>query len=280
MRYFTISKWTALIYGIVLCTGIATAAVFLSSFFPLGSVVTAIIAGILVGNFLKPGNIFDRGISFCEKHILSLAIVFMGVRLDFQILKDLGLKSILLVITAMVFTISVSLLLSKIFRFNRKIPLLLGIGSAVCGSSAIAATKQIIGADEKSVGLSVAIVNFLGTLGIFFVPLIAKIVMNFSDINSGIMIGNTLQAVGQVVAAGFSISDKTGQIATIIKMTRILMLLPLVLILFCIFSDKKASRDSNARKPGIPLFVTGFIFMMQIIFTGIIILLFYPGGSI
>ncbi len=99
-------------------------------------------------------------------------------------------------------------------------------------------TEKIIGAEEEDVGLSVAIVNFLGTIGVFLLPLIAKFILHLSDINAGILIGNTLQAVGQVVASGFSINVSSGQVATIVKMTRVLMLLPITLILAFMFFKK------------------------------------------
>lgn len=259
-------KKLSYIYGIVLCISVGSIAVFLSSYIPIGAVAISIILGITVGNISKLNKIFDGGISFSEKKLLSLAIALMGVNLDFLILKDIGLKSIILVISALIVTISSSIILGKLFKFDKKFALLLGIGNGVCGSSAIAATEQIIGANEEEVGLSIAIVNFLGTIGIFLIPFIAKFILHFSDINSGLMVGNTLQAVGQVVAAGFSISDSAGQIATIIKMTRILMLLPLVFILIFIFSNKNKykykykNRNGNdkVKKPMVPLFIIGF----------------------
>jgi len=247
-------------YGVGLCALIAGMALFLSSLLPIGAIALAIILGAIVGNSTKLHKLFTPGISFSEKQILSLAIALMGVRLNFQILKGLGFKTVLLVISALTFTILVSLLLSRILKFNTKFALLLGIGNGVCGSSAIAATEQIIGADEESVGLSVAIVNFLGTIGIFLVPFIAKRILHLSDIHSGILAGNTLQAVGQVVAAGFSISDNAGQIATLIKMTRILMLFPLVFILLYLFSGRSQPRGPKTKKPVVPLFIIGFVF--------------------
>ena len=246
-------------YGIALCIAVGSIAVFSSSYIPIGAVAISIILGIAIGNISKLNKIFDRGISFSEKKLLSLAIALMGVNLDFMILKDIGYKSIILVISALFVTISSSIILGKIFKFDKKFALLLGIGNGVCGSSAIAATEQIIGANEEEVGLSIAIVNFMGTIGIFLIPFIAKFILHFSDINSGLLVGNTLQAVGQVVAAGFSISDSAGQIATIVKMTRILMLLPLVFTLIFVFLDKSKSGNDQVKKPMIPMFIIGFV---------------------
>jgi uncharacterized integral membrane protein (TIGR00698 family) len=247
-------------YGLGLCVLIGSIAVILAPHIPIGAVAIAIILGMLVNNLFKPGNIFKSGINLSEKHILAIAIALMGVNLNFLILRELSYKTIFLIMAAIAITILSSLIAAKILKFSEKFALLLGIGSGVCGSSAIAATEQIIGAKEEEVGLSIAIVNFLGTLGIFLLPIIGSTLLKFSDINSGILIGNTLQAVGQVTAAGFSISEVTGQTATIVKMGRILMLTPIML--FFIFSNRisgSPSQNTDTKTRGIPIFIVGFI---------------------
>jgi uncharacterized integral membrane protein (TIGR00698 family) len=243
--------------GFILCLGIGLLAVLLAHRVPIGGVTIAILIGILVGNLWKPGPGFGRGISFCEKQLLSLAIALMGVNLNFGILEELGFHSLVLVVLGVGVTIGAAVLLGKLLGFDKKFALLLGIGNGICGSSAIAATEQIIGANEEEVGLSVAIVNGLGTLGIFLLPFLARSLWHFSDLDSGLLVGNTLQAVGQVVAAGFSINETAGQTATIIKMTRILMLFPLVFVLLFAFTTKR--EPENNKKPRIPLFIIAFI---------------------
>lgn len=246
-------------YGVILCLVIGGIALSLSFVIPIGAVALSILLGTVLGNLVTLNKDVQKGVSFSEKHLLSLAIAFMGVNLDFQILIDAGLKSLLLVLLALCITILCGVIIGRIFKLDNKMALLLGIGNGVCGSSAIAATEKIIGANEEQVGLSIAIVNFLGSIGIFLMPLLAKFIFHFSDIKSGILIGNTLQAVGQVVAAGFSISQPTGQIAVIIKMTRILMLLPLVFILIFLFFSRNKPVDKEHMKPQVPIFIIGFV---------------------
>lgn len=248
-------------YGIGLCAAIGFFASLLALYLPIGAVSIAIILGIAIGNIANPAKVFKKGVRFTEKNILSLAIALMGVNLNFFILNELGYKSILIVVFGVIITILFAVVCGKIFGFDKKLVLLLGIGSAVCGSSAIAATEQIINATEEDVGLSITIVNFLGTIGIFLLPLIGTVVLKFTNINSGVLIGNTLQAVGQVVAAGFSVSETAGQTATIVKMARILMLTPLVFILIFIFSKKSIEEvdGEKAKRHNIPLFIIGFI---------------------
>lgn len=230
--------------------------------FKIGGVTLSIIIGILVSNIFTIGDKFSAGIKFSEKKILALAIALMGVKLDFTVVEDLGVKIIVMVASAMVFTILIAHFLGKFFKLENTFALLLGIGNSVCGSSAIAATAPIVKAKEEEIGLSVALVNFLGTLAIFLLPFIARVLFNFSDINAGILIGNTVQAVGQVTAAGFSINEATGEWATVVKMGRILMLTPLVLVLIYGFRGKmKGAVTSKTFSKGFPNFIFGFLLL-------------------
>lgn len=249
-----------MIYGLILTISIAIVSYSLSSFITIGAVAIAIIVGIFLGNIIKFDKKYSKGITYSEKSILAFAIALMGINLDFTILVNLGIKSILLIIFAIVLTIFSSIFIGKLFGLKDKFALLLGIGNAVCGSSAIAATKDIVKAKDEQVGISVAVVNLLGTIGIFLVPTIA-LLLGLNDVDAGILVGNTLQAVGQVVAGGFSISDSSGQSATIVKMGRVLMLTPIILILTIVLKNNIDSTTNNKKTilSNIPMFIVGFI---------------------
>ncbi|MBI9104668.1 MAG: putative sulfate exporter family transporter [Spirochaetales bacterium] len=137
--------------------------------------------------------------------------------------------------------------------------LLISIGNAICGSSVIAAAQSIVKADDEKVGLSIAVINFLGTLGILLPALVIGIPF-LNDVNSGVLIGNTLQAIGQVSAAGFSIGEETGQIATLEKMGRILRIMPVALGL-SLFRKKDGGIKRNGT--GVPWFDLDFDINMR-----------------
>ncbi|MEA3354254.1 MAG: putative sulfate exporter family transporter [Campylobacterota bacterium] len=260
-----------LIHGILLSAAVGAAGVLISNIIPVGSVALAIIIGTIVGNTINLHNKYEMGITYSEKTLLSFAIAFMGINLDFVILSDLGIKSILLIVVALAATLLFALFIAKVLKFDKDFALILGIGNGVCGSAAIAATKDIVGLDKQKAGLAVAIVNFLGTIGIFLLPLIGTFILGLSDIDAGILIGNTLQAVGQVVASGFSMGDSAGQSATIVKMGRVLMLTPIVLILIYYVAKKRTNDDSKDKgKNNIPLFIIGFIFFSILSSLGIL----------
>ena len=247
-------------YGIVLTIALALVAYFLSSFIAIGSVAIAIILGVIVSNTIKIDSKFNQGIAYSEKSILAFAIALMGINLDLNLLNSLRISAIILIVLSMISTIFSAIIIGKILNVDKKCALIMGIGNGVCGASAIAATKDIIKAQDKTVGISVAIVNLLGTIGIFLVPGIA-LLLGLNEIDSGILVGNTLQAVGQVVAGGFAIGDSAGQSATIVKMARVLMLSPLILILIFVFKDNitQNKNDSKSILKNIPMFIIGFI---------------------
>ena len=236
----------------------------------------AIILGMIVGNLLyntfhDQDSPYKSGVRFAEKDLLMFAIALMGINLNFTMLAKLGFQTLLLIIAAMAFTIVSGIFLGKHFGLNPKLSLMLGIGNAVCGSSAIAATSGVVKVKNSDIAISIALVNLMGTIGIFLVPFLARI-LGFDDIQGGILTGNTLQAVGQAVAAGFSISDTAGHYATVIKMGRVLMLAPLVFIL--IYLARKADKNSETAetdaKVGIPYFILWFLFFSALASLGLL----------
>lgn len=246
------------IYGLILSCIIAFVAMGFSSFLPIGAVAIAIILGVLIGNTVPLSSKFNEGITFSEKTLLAFAISFMGIHLDFNVLKELGFNTIFLIIISMILTIAFSLYLSKKFNFQKDFALILGIGNGICGSAAIAATKDIVKLDKEKSALAIAIVNLLGTVGLFVIPIIG-LLFNFSDVDLGILLGNTLQSVGHVVGASFGVNEVVGQSATIVKMGRILLLTPVIIwLIYWVGKENKKVKKGN--KFQIPTFVIGFIF--------------------
>ncbi len=220
----------------------------------IGAVALAIIIGIIVGNLLRKDEPFVAGIQYAEKKILPIAIMCLGVQLQLQMLLDLGLPMILLVITVVFITLGVGVLIGRMLGMSKEYSLLMGTGNAVCGSSAIAAVSPIVKGKETEIGLSIGVVNLLGTLGIFIMPFVASS-LSFGDIKSGALIGGTLQAVGQVVAAGYAVNDYVGNIAVLVKMGRVMMLGPVVLILSYLMLRGEGGSGDRVK---IPFFIFGF----------------------
>ena len=245
--------------GILLTLAIGMSGFFLNKIIPyVGGITLAIILGLIIGNIFKLNRRFEPGVKFSEKNILAYAIMLIGLNLNFNILTKLGYQSIAIIIF-MVFTIIlISLFVGKLVGISKSFSLLIGVGSAICGSSAIAAVAPMVTKQEEEVGISISVVNLLGILGIFFMPILA-LTLKFNDSLSGLMIGGTLQAVGHVVAAAFSLNDLVGEFATVVKMGRILMLGPVILL----FGFFMRSGDTNRRsgKFILPNYLIGFIIL-------------------
>lgn len=249
------------LYGLILVIAISLLAIYVSTFVAIGSVAIAIILGAVIGNTATIPEKFNTGITFSEKTLLAVAISLMGINLDFNVLYELGLVTIGIIVVSLVSTIAFTLYLSKKLKFEKNFALILGIGNSVCGSAAIAATKDIVKLEKEKAAMSIAIVNLLGTIGLFALPFIG-LLLGFSDVEIGILLGNTLQSVGHAVAAGFGVNDTVGQSATIVKMGRILLLTPIIIWLIYVVAKNNTTKEgeSNSKKLQIPPFVIGFIF--------------------
>jgi uncharacterized integral membrane protein (TIGR00698 family) len=254
------TKIIRLFPGLMLVAVIALVSDYLSVFIPVGSVVIAIMLGIVISYTFKFSRIYQSGIAFAEKQLLSGAIMLLGVQLNLSVLYELGLSLVVFIILLVNASIVVAYLAGKTRRLSSSFSLLLGIGNAICGSSAIAGAAPLLNSKKAETGLSISIVNLLGTAGIFLIPWLTGIFVDVTNLNNGIMIGATLQAVGQVTASGFGINEDVGKIATIVKMGRILMLGPVLLLLSIAFRIR--SRPLSGKpKFGIPGFIAGFVLL-------------------
>jgi uncharacterized integral membrane protein (TIGR00698 family) len=197
---------------------------------PLGGVSLAILLGFVLGQFLTPGPRTKPGLKYAEKTVLALAIGLLGAGLNGAALAELGWSTALLLIGMMLVTILAGRGFAHLFGLGPGLGWTLGVGSAVCGSSAIAAAAPFVDAKDEDVALSVGVVNLLGTLGIFLLPgLVYALGAPAED--AIVLTGGSLHAVGHVVAAGYSVSEEVGIGATAVKMGRIALLVPIVLFL-------------------------------------------------
>ncbi len=246
--------------GIVLAVAVMLAAKFLSGFIPLvGATLLALILGIIIRQVVVKFTKFDEGVAWSEKYILEAAIVFIGFGFEVSKLNSIGTNTLFMIVFSIFLIIILALILGKIFgKDNNKLYWLLGAGSAICGSSAIAATAPLIGAKKEEIGLSLAVVNLLGLIGMIVLPIIA-VALHYTNVDTGILIGGILQSVGHVVGAGFSVNEETGAFATIVKMGRIVFLIPFLLAVYFIFR-----KNNSGTKRKFPIFILLFVLAVLI----------------
>ena len=239
----------------------------------LEPVMIAIVLGMVVSNLWKLPKTLQPGIKFSVKKLLPLGIVLLGARLNFGEMMKVGLAGLALSALETFFALSLLLVLARWLKLPSKLGTLLGVGTAICGGTAIVATAPAIEAEDKDVAFSVATVTLLGLLAMFTLP-VAGHLMDLSSKQFGVWAGLAIHQTPQVVAAGYAYSPKNmdyspvaGDTATIVKMSRVCLLAPVVFLLGLFYTRRKAREGDSAGTKRInylhlfPMFVLGFVGM-------------------
>ena len=251
--------------GFLVALSVALVAIVIAKFLPkLGAGTISIFLGIIVGNLFLNQDIFQKGYKFSETDILSYSIVLLGATLSVSTLLDLGLGGFIFIVIQMTITIVGAIFIGKKLGFNENFRFLMASGNAVCGSSAIAATAPVIDADDQDKGIAITIVNITGIVLMFALPLIGRALFKADTIQTGALIGGTLQSVGQVAASGAMVGEEVKDIAMIFKILRVVLLVVVVFVFGTL--KNKSSREIveveeqcvKKRKVRIPWYVIGF----------------------
>lgn len=261
--------------GVLVTVVLAIVATFISSlqivketvnFSPL---IIAILLGVVIGNTVKFPETFKPGLTFSLKKILRIAIVFLGFRLTFQNVAEVGIEGLILDTFMLVSTFLLGVWIARrFFGLDPQISYLVASGSSICGASAVLATAPVVKAEMHHAAMAVATVTIFGTIAMFVYPIVYKagLTLGFDDITYGLWTGATVHEVAQVVAAGFAVSEDAGNTATIAKLTRVMMLAPLLIALSYFLARKHATHGTGValRDIPIPYFVFGFIAMVGV----------------
>lgn len=232
---------------------------------PLGLVILSILIGLGVGNAVRLPDIFKIGIKFSVIKLLPVGVILLGARLDFGDLLSVGVTGLLLSACEVVFALAMFYYLTLKLKLDHKQGLLLGVGTAICGGTAIVAIAPIIKAKDNQVIIGVATVTLLGLISMLIMPIIG-VHFNLDPKSFGIWTGLTIHQTPQVIAAGFAHSPIAGETATIIKLARVCLLAPVAFLigLYCQRIDgPKDFTQLSLRQylSMVPLFVIGFLAM-------------------
>lgn len=235
--------------GIVFAILIAIPAWFLGKKFPvIGGPVFAIIFGLILGSFYKNERL-EPGIAFTSKKVLQYSIVLLGFDMNLYNIIQVGRDSLLIILV----TISIALLTAYIFSKMLSIPpktaILIGVGSSICGGSAIAATAPSINAESEDVARAISTIFFFNVIAALIFPTLGRI-LNLSDQGFGLWAGTAVNDTSSVVASATSWSAMSGnnsalRIATIVKLTRTLAIIPITLTLAIYTSKKNKSKSGE-----------------------------------
>ena len=262
-------KFTVLIPGLLIVAAISVTAMLLSGlvdpYFKLEALTIAIILGILINSLFKIQRI-KPGSDFTIETLLKAGIVLLGFKLDVKAVVALGPRILLVVIGYVFIALTVSWLLGKVFKLDSKLAALIGVGSCICGASAVVAMGPCIKADEKDTLVAVSIVSILGAIGVLVYSAIAVSGFSINPLQYGVWSGLSLHGVAHALAAAYAKGEFAGEMGTIVKMTRVCMLVPVSIILSLMFNNDKG----NAQRTKFPTYVLFFILAAVINAFGII----------
>lgn len=256
--------------GVMACAIVAAAATFLSEHYGAPVMLFALLLGIAM-NYLAADTRCKVGIDFTAREVLRIGVALLGLRITFSQIAQLGWEPVLLVIGLVVVTISMSMLAARLMGFQSLFGFLTGGATAICGASAAMAMSAALPAHpgkEKATLFTIIGVSTLSTLAMVLYPMLAN-AMHFNDTVAGIFLGATIHDVAQVVGAGYSMSSETGDTATVVKLMRVAMLLP-VIICAAMITRARGAEPGQARPPLLPWFAVGFILLAGINSTGLV----------
>lgn len=262
-----------LLPGITISLVVAAAATFLSEHYGAPVMLFALLLGLAL-NFLAADGACKAGIEFTARTVLRIGVALLGMRITLEQIAALGWKPFVLVVILVVVTIGCSVLAARALGFQRLFGMLTGGATAICGASAalaLAAALPNHPKKERATLFTVIGVSALSTLAMILYPMIAK-ALGLSPQEAGVFLGATIHDVAQVVGAGYSMSPETGDVATVVKLMRVAMLLPVILCATLVTRAQSAKAGGEGgggkRPPLLPAFAVGFLALACINSTG------------
>lgn len=222
----------------------------------MNSVIVALLAGLIWGNSSRIPQKFLPGIGFSASAMLELSIIFLGFEISIGQISELGGGTFGALLLVIFFMLLISIWLSKRLKCPGSTGLLIGFGTAICGSSAIAAVAPRISENKADAGIAVAVINLLGALGMLLFPLLLESIQGMA-VEKGFFIGATLHAVGNVAGAGFALGDEAGSFALTVKLARVAMLSPAVILFSLMLNRKEGGNWTEHFK--LPLYLWLFV---------------------
>lgn len=255
--------------GMAVSITVAAAATFLSEHYGAPVLLFALLLGMGL-NFLSAEGSCKAGIEYTARSVLRIGVALLGMRITLGQIAELGWMPVLLVVTLVVVTISLSVVVAKWMGFQRLFGMLTGGATAICGASAalaLAASLPNHPQKERATLFTVIGVSVLSTLAMILYPMIARF-FELTPVEAGVFLGATIHDVAQVVGAGYSMSTETGDVATVVKLMRVAMLLPVIVVAAMITRRQGADGPLGKRPPLLPLFAVGFLVLACINSTG------------
>lgn len=246
--------------GVALAIFIAIPAWLLGRAIPIiGSPVFGILFGMALAFWKRPLQ-FNIGIQYTSKKLLQYSIILLGFDMNLFNVFKVGKQTLVLMAFTLAATFITAFIAGKLLRLDGNIKTLIGVGSAICGGSAIAATAPVIQANDEEVAHSISTIFLFNIIAAFLFPFLGH-VLGMNDHSFGLWAGTAINDTSSVVAAGYSFSNEAGNLAVIVKLTRTLMIVPITLVLALYTSKKSAGNQKGSYSivKIFPWFVLGFL---------------------
>ena len=229
--------------GVLACAVVAAAATFLSEHYGAPVMLFALLLGMAM-NFLSGDGPCQPGIEFTARTVLRFGVALLGLRITLGQVAELGWQPLVIVVIAVVLTIGVSMAVARLMGFQSLFGLLSGGATAICGASAalaLAAALPNHPLKERATLFTVIGVSALSTLAMIVYPMLAQW-LGLDPAAAGVFLGATIHDVAQVVGAGYSLSTQTGDVATVVKLMRVAMLVPVIVFAVMLTRARVAKR--------------------------------------
>jgi uncharacterized integral membrane protein (TIGR00698 family) len=236
--------------GLLLAVAIGLLALLLGRWAPLiGGPVIGIVLGIVVRNLLSPGERYTTGIAFAGRKVLQWSIIALGFGLSLNQVAKTGLESLSVTLVTMTVAFLAAWLLGRWLGVHDKLKILIGVGTAICGGSAIAAVTPIIRPDDHDTAFAISTIFLFNLVAVLLFPLLGHL-MHLSDLGFGLWAGTAINDTSSVVAAGYSFSKTAGDYATIVKLTRATLIIPVCLVLAFVVAAREKRKQTQAGSVG------------------------------
>ena len=262
----------SLVPGLVLVVLLATAGFWLADLpwvkntLHVSALLLVILLGMAWKSFLPEPDVVVPGIRMAQRPILRWAVAGLGFRLSVKELWSIGGPALVVVVISTAAALLFGWWIARRLGVPEKLGLLLGVGGAICGASAVVAADSVVQGERRDSALALGIITLLGTLGILIYPLLGR-ALHMSDLAYGVWAGASLHEMAQVVAAGFGLSDEAARVATVVKLARICLLAPVVLYLG--WSLRHRHREAGkAHVAPVPWFLVLFVLFAGVVSTG------------
>jgi len=245
--------------GILLSSAIGIAAFLAAPFLPsaLGSILLALLAGMMLGNFVNLPARFSSGIGFTSSKLLELSIIFLAFSIQYTHLSRLGAASFSIIAVTVLMMLLLTYFLAIRFNCPGSTGWLVGFGTTICGSSAIAALAPGVSKNKEDVAIAMAVVNLFGSIGMIAMPMLLAD-SGMTPAQMGVLLGGTLHSVGNVAGAGYALGNEAGEAAITIKLARVALLSP-ALIFFNYLVNRKQAGSNWKTYFKLPWYLWSFI---------------------